>query len=236
MRSLLTSLTTALGAALGAAALVFACGGFDADADGFYTDPLLCGGALFDCDDSNRAVGHGAIYFLDCDGDSLGDPENPAYLCDETLCGSEDGRVRGCNISSNGLDCNDRAGEGAAFGAGVPLYPDCDADGLGDPSQHYLYCQNSTLDAPTTLGNCPMVLNADDCDDNPSSINNATLKSTLWWDCDDDGDGDDEVGPMLLCPAAEGLPRIPGLRECTLVSQGGDCDDTDPTLNSASGC
>lgn len=225
----------ALVAAALALALGQACGGFDADSDGFFTDPLLCGGPLYDCDDSNREVGHGEIYYLDCDNDRLGDLENRAYLCDAGGCGDLNNQVRGCNVVSNALDCNDRPPEGAGVGSGIPLYPDCDGDGLGDPSKTYMYCPN-VEEAPETIGGCPLVMNGDDCDDNPLNLEADSAKVKRWWDCDTDGYGDDDIGVMYLCPSAASLGTTQNIKNCAMVNRGGDCNDSDITINPENGC
>lgn len=228
-------LLIAIFAVLLALAAIQACGGFDADSDGFFTDPLLCGGPLYDCDDSNRELGHGQIYYLDCDNDGLGDPDNLAYLCDATKCDSDDGRLRGCLVQSNALDCNDRPPEGAGVGSGIPMYPDCDGDGLGDASRSVLYCPSATTDPLETLGGCPLVLNGDDCDDNLLNLEAESAKVARYWDCDGDQHGDDNVGVMYLCPRADVIPITTGIKDCTMVSVGGDCDDSDPTINETEG-
>ena len=214
-----------IGISIGAGLLALACAGYDADRDGYYTDPALCGMALYDCDDSDPSVGHGQYYFADCDADGLGDQGNIIYLCSEEQCG-EDGLD--CPAVSNALDCNDRPPNNE--GAGIPLYPDCDLDGLGDASRYVIYCPDDGA-PPDQLGTCPLVLNGDDCQDNAAIFNEEVPKVPQWFDCDGDSYGDDVIGPMYLCPDAEAVPGATTIKVCQMVGRGGDCDDQDPEVN-----
>lgn len=179
------------------AILLYACGSsLDADGDGFFKDDSLCGTAVFDCDDSNRAQGNGAIVFYDCDGDGLGDNNNRYYVCEEVCPGEPL-----CPVVSNNVDCDDRVEVGSDTGAGVPLFPDCDNDGYGDTNRSDLYCESiDGQNVPELDANgCTLVATSSDCDDTDGDVSSGIL---LFPDCDRDGVSDCFPAPLMVCPAS----------------------------------
>lgn len=208
---------------IGLALALSACSSFDADGDGFFVDPSLCGSPLYDCDDSNIRIGNGEVYYADCDEDGFGNPDNLYYICGVGVCQDN---VLACDVVSNNLDCNDRQPDASSIM--VLLYPDCDEDGMGDPSRSLSFCPGTDITAPADLAACPLVQNSDDCDDNPAAADYEP-GSYLYFDCDGDDFGDERIGPMYICPGAAELPittsELHNGDRCELVEVGGDCED-----------
>ena len=205
-------------------------GNADKDSDGYFGETALCGDPIFDCDEDDRSVGNGSLYFCDVDGDGYGDPSRTVYLCDEVEC-----EPPPCPGVTNSLDCND---EDATSTTGIQLFPDCDGDSLGDPSRSLLYCTENNDQSPQQdFNGCAYVLNGDDCDDSDGVVN---LSSVVWLDCDGDLYGDEIVGSFRVCPNAFNLnandptkTRIE-TKNCNFATEGGDCVDDEEGVNPAS--
>ncbi|MCB9693322.1 MAG: putative metal-binding motif-containing protein [Alphaproteobacteria bacterium] len=207
--------------------------------------PELCNGTSDDCDAQVDEGLPTTTWYVDADGDGYGDaplvscetsqPAGTATVAgdcqdDPTLPGSaavHPGALELCDGLDN--DCDGFTDlddpEGAAAG---DWYPDVDGDGFG-----------ATGSAPVTSCAPPAghAANADDCDDadphvSPAEPDDAcdgvdancdgipddgALPTTWWIDADGDGYGTTEV--TGACPE-------PGQAD-----QGGDCDDTDATVN-----
>ncbi len=122
-------------------------------------------------------------------------------------------------------DCNDND---PSVGAAQTYYVDADGDTYGDPTKVDAMCS-------LTAG---YSANADDCDDTNAAINpgatevcngvdddcdgvvdNGMASATYYTDADSDGYGDDSTA-VVACTQPDGT-----------VTQGGDCNDTDPAYN-----
>lgn len=207
------------------------CGsGADRDGDGFLNDPDLAGDYVFDCDDKDPEVGGGEPYFLDDDGDGLGDPARPCYACvlpeagDSADVRSFEASAPQCEMWAvyvhNNLDCDD-GNEG--LGMGITWYRDADGDGLGDPSLELaLYvCPEGPDDEPP-LG---YVANNIDCDDSSTwvTVDDVSGIATLYYfDADSDSFGDPGVSYRSCDLPAPGY-----------VDNAEDCDDTSSDVSPA---
>lgn len=212
----------ALGVMAMAGGLAFSCAGnADKDSDGYFGDTALCGGPMFDCNEDDRSVGNGKVFFCDVDLDGFGDPGRTLYLCDEVACDELP-----CTAVTNSMDCDDSDAE---VTSGVPLYPDCDQDMLGDASRSHLYCPVNNEAVPETdLAGCRYVLNGDDCDDGDPLINQLRA---VWPDCDNDGYGDETKTVAHVCPNTFNMPLVEGLKTCVFAERGGDCKDEEANVN-----
>lgn len=216
-------------AALGSSAAITSCAGnADKDADGFFGESSLCGGPLFDCNEDDRSVGNGRLYYCDSDNDGYGDPTRTVYLCDDVECDAPP-----CPGVTNGLDCDDNNIDPTLIG--LRVYPDCDGDKLGDPSRMQLFCASNNDAVPDKdYNDCAYVLNADDCNDKDAAQN---LQTEVWLDCDGDAFGDEIVGPFRVCSNAFNLSDLDPAKDnesvyrCPFATQGGDCKDEDPDVN-----
>ena len=176
------------------------CTGVDDDCDG-----------LIDDDDPSR-VG-GLTWYLDADGDGLGDPTVPVLACiaptgfvegldcDDTSAqephavfvdadldgyGSSEALPKECGPPAAGtsLDDQDCDDDDNSVTTPVPRYVDADGDGFGGASAPDA-CPN---DAPGT------VTRAGDCDDSRSDVNPDSAEVCDGVDQDCDGDIDEGVG------------------------------------------
>ena len=196
--------------------------------------PELCDGIDNNCLDGIDE-GLSASVYLDVDGDGYGDPGMPAsgcdvsegYVEDNTDCDDSDASVHPdaeelCDDADN--DCDGAVDEDAS----MTFYLDYDGDGYGAPGFTMEGC------TPTP----GFVATDTDCNDLDASIhpdapelcdgldNNCNLlvdeatTDTLYVDDDGDGFGDpDTATTASTCDAVGGL-----------ITDGTDCDDTDPTV------
>lgn len=197
--------------------------------------------------DMEDAVG-AITYYLDADEDGFGDNatskvqcDTPiGYVeadgdCDDSLDGVNPAAIETC-FTSDDDDCSGTNNDDGAVGC-VDFFLDADQDGYGLSLDTQCLCQAEGDYSSVTTG---------DCDDSSSSISPAefeTCDTTDDENCngveDEEGalnctvfhydfDGDDYgVGNDTRCLcSADGYYR---------AQQGGDCDDTDSTINSGLG-
>ena len=175
-------------------------------------------------------------FYVDQDGDGYGDPVSvvmactqPAGLiaqggdCDDTNPNINPGAPELCDGLDN--DCDNTIDEEVVLSA---FYFDGDGDGFGDPASVVMAC------APPP----DLIAQGGDCDDNDPDINpgapelcdgldndcdNATDEDltliAFYHDLDEDGYGD-PISEVFDCANPGG----------GLITQSGDCDDTDPTV------
>ncbi len=214
----------------------------DSDPDENPDADEVCDGDDDDCDgnvDEASAV-DASTWYADDDSDGYGDPSTTRRACDEPSGYTDDdqdcddtsaevnpGERERCNDIDD--DCDGSIDESDAIDADT-WYSDLDDDGYGDPDSTTISC--------TTPDDA--VGNDDDCDDGRADVNPGedevcddrdndcddlvdedAVDAETWYteDADDDGYGPDD-SMVVDCDAPSGS-----------VSLGGDCDDTDPTLN-----
>jgi hypothetical protein len=213
------------------------CTGVDDDCDG-----------LIDDADPSR-VG-GLTWYLDADGDGLGDPTIPVLACvaptgfvegldcDDTSAqephavfvdadldgyGSSEALPKECGPPAAGtsLDDQDCDDEDASVTTPVPRYVDADGDGFGGASAPDA-CPN---DAPGT------VALAGDCDDSRSDVNPDSAEVCDGVDQDCDGDIDDGVGWTTYADEdGDGFGTGEPMVQCDLTGRSlnaEDCRDDD---------
>ena len=161
-----------------------------------------------------------------------GDADCDGYL-DEDDCDDADPSINpgAQEVDCDGIDndCDDEIDDGSAD----LYYADEDGDGYGDPSQAYRWCdkpEGAVVEMTLyTLGeDCddtdPLVHpgateTCNDKDDDCDGEIDEDLLSTFYKDDDGDGFGDPDSA-IEACEATTGL-----------VTDGTDCDDTDPTVH-----
>ncbi len=168
------------------ATLIQSCEQPEGYVSGWYDFDDNCASNTYDCegncdgtleiDECGACGGPGLIsWYVDADGDGLGDPETGTETCDVPFGWVSNGDDIDDNCPSNMFDCLDIC-EGTAIldecglcdGPGLlTWYQDADGDGLGNALMDSLAC-----DPP--LG---YVDNADDTDDNPDAIGNCATCS-----------------------------------------------------------
>jgi hypothetical protein len=221
----------------------------DADGDGWSDaacepDPGSQGG---DCDDANASVNPEATEACDgidndCDASTADGASEPwlGESCDGTdsdqcLEGtlSCDGGVQACSDATaddvetcNGLDddCDGAVDEGLAT---FTYWADGDGDGYGDPSSPL-----ETCDSTTPAGYAD---NDGDCDDGSPAVNPGAAETAcddgLDNDCDGLADAEDPNCEPSSCPDADGDGWREASCEPDTAQFGGDCDDTNPSVN-----
>ena len=202
--------------------LLSACGySTDRDGDGTYLAAGLIGTAFYDCDDKDPLLGQGQRFYLDADGDLLGDEALTCYVClgiaPALTALTEQKDPPGCTGTYvyNALDCRDSGDEGALWGTGLWMYQDADRDGFGDPSLALAeYVCTDEVEVTEDRG---YVRNSLDCND--ASIDLEVPSIQFAYDADGDGYG----GTQLLGACSEGAVPPPGY-----TLQYGDCDDVRP--------
>jgi hypothetical protein len=209
-----------------------------------------------DCDDSNAAINPAATevcngfdddcdgevdegftiltFYVDADEDGFGDAGNPVEACSAppgTVSNDLDCDDLNADINPNATefcneiddDCDGVIDEGVT----ITFYADTDQDGYGD--------DNATTQACTAPAG--HVAAGGDCDDTDATVNPGATEvcdgrdedcdgvvddgvtTTFYADIDQDGYGDDNA-TMQACTAPAGH-----------IATGGDCDDTDATVN-----
>ncbi len=173
----------------------------------------ICDGIDNDCD-GNIDDGGGVVFYVDADGDGLGDLTQPVESCDA-----------GGNLVANAGDCDDTD---AAVGEASAWYNDSDGDGFGDGAW-VVECAPPLASWVDQDGDCndgdrsvfpyaPEQCNGvdDDCD---SEIDEEVI--VIDWYADVDGDGyGDASNSESGCAAPSGF-----------VSDSLDCDDGDIAVN-----
>lgn len=176
-------------------------------------------------------------YYLDMDGDGYGDNNNAVLLCepndnvveDNTDCndsnaGSYPGAEEVCNSVDD--DCDGSTDEGFAQNT---YYGDSDGDGFGNPNESILACEpnedyvedNTDCDDSNSDINTSAIEVCDTQDNNCDGLIDEGVEPVLYYfDGDEDGYGDDEVG--LFCVQPEFTSTL-----------GGDCNDNEPSINPA---
>ena len=213
--------------------------GTDADGDGYCS--VATGGT--DCDDTSTAVAPGTVEMCvtdgidnDCDGDVYdADDAQPFYL-------DTDGDGVG-ETESSILRCSAPPGYAAVAGDGCPLNPfalapilwyrDADGDEYGDPSISVLACAQPAGYIPKVNTDCddsrPWInplgqeicdaLNLDeDCDGLADDADPSATGQTPWY-VDSDGDGFGAGAAASACDAPS----------ASHVAVDGDCGPSDPT-------
>ena len=192
-----------------------------------------------DCDDTIATINPGAVETCnelddDCDGtvDEAGAVDESVFFYDTDGDGFGSSTGAACpsqfpeDFADLGGDCNDQAPAiypGATeVACGVDqncdgsVYPcgTTDADGDG-----FTGLQGDCDDTKTAVGpNADEICDGVDNDCDGEVDEEAVDAQVLWDDDDGDGYGDDVAGSFASCP------------EAGFVTQGGDCDDTDPTI------
>ncbi len=207
----------------------------DSDPAAFPGNTEVCDGVDNDCDgdvDEELLI----TFYLDDDGDGYGTdssveactlPDGYAEQpgdCDDTRAEVYPGASELCDSIDN--DCDGDVDEDVEQ---VTFYADDDGDGYGDPDESVVACAQPD----------GYVLQAGDCDDTDGDINpdaeevcdeadndcdgevdnDAVDAATWYWDVDQDGYGDDA---HVTYSCTQPLGNVPS---------GGDCDDTDPSVN-----
>lgn len=198
------------------------CGYYtDRDGDGYYLAPEFVGTALYDYDDKDPLLGQGKLFYLDADGDLLGDASITCHVClginPALTAQTEQKDPEGCSGTYvyNPLDCRDSGDDPAAWGEGLWVYQDADGDGDGDPSLALAeYVCTDEVEVSEDRG---YVRNALDCNDNVSDPSQPTLVFYL----DKDGDGYGGSRSLSTCESSATPPP-----DYQLSS--GDCDDLSP--------
>ncbi|MBJ93521.1 MAG: hypothetical protein CMP23_03500 [Rickettsiales bacterium] len=181
--------------------------------------PEQCDGVDNNCDGATDE-GVTSTFYLDFDGDGLGDPGSPVNAClappgtvandadcNDGSAAAYSGALEVCDGIDN--DCNgavDEADAGFDPASLISWYLDSDGDGYGTSASSQLACQPPA----------DHVDNADDCDDSSAQVNPATP----WYPDLDGDDYGDPIGAVLSCLAVAGM-----------IADSSDCDDSDPALN-----
>ena len=213
----------------------YVVGGNDCDDDNATVFPSaeeLCDGLDNDCDETiDEDVG--TLFYIDADGDGVGDSEQMVTQCDPDLglasiggdCDDLDPmRTPNAFEICDGIDndCDEEVDEGAM----TTFYFDADEDGFGDPTQTVESCiqgQNHATNSDDCDDINPLVnpLADEVCDDEDNDcdgFNNevGALGETFWYE-DTDGDGYGNVGtPLPACDQPSGY-----------VANYDDCNDAD---------
>ncbi|MEE2751565.1 MAG: MopE-related protein, partial [Myxococcota bacterium] len=195
-----------------------------------------------DCDgtpDEGSAIDADSWY-ADLDGDSYGDDDSEVTACadpggvvpDGGDCDDSDpaispGAAETCDAANVDEDCDGQADDSDPEGAsgGTGWFPDSDGDGQGDESQtnSLIFCD---------LGPGRSATN-DDCDDSDATVFLSAVELCDGQDNDCDGslladevDGDGDLEAICVLDAG-------GWDGAGSVSSGGDCDDTNASVNTS---
>jgi hypothetical protein len=213
----------------------------DASAEAFPGGEEVCDGLDNDCNGEIDEVG-GLTLHADADGDGYGDPAISATLCEP-----------GAGWVGNFDDCDDSSRDNYPGADEICDELDNDCDGLIDDEDEELASGDWSFDndgdgygGTLKIERCSYeegyVLEGGDCDDEDVTLNpgidevcdgidndcdelidadDDSAVDARWWYIDGDGDGygADESG-LFSCEAITDR-----------VSEGGDCDDEDVTLN-----
>ena len=231
-------------------------GPVDADGDGVFEESdcdddnaniypgaaELCDGLDNNCDGSvdEDTATDATTWYADADGDGYGDASTSATSCDQPPGFVDDGTdcdpTSGANYpgadeicDDEDNDCDGDIDEDSAIDAAT-WYGDADSDGYGDSAVSAVSCEQppgyveDAGDCDDDNGNnhpeadeiCDGFDN--DCDDEVDE--DSAVDAPTWYaDTDEDSYGDDSVS-MTACDQPLGY-----------VAMGGDCDDSDDTLN-----
>lgn len=228
----------------------------DADADGYDLTldcddndpainpgvPELCDGIDNNCDGNIDEGFEIFTYFADADGDGFGNPDTPlqtcltaapqGYVTNNLDCFDNDPNTYpGAPEICDGLDndCNGEIDEGLSF---TLYYEDWDGDGFGTPQ--------SKLPSCDTLPPGGFVANNLDCDDNDPLINPDMPELCDGIDNNCNGEIDDGLPTTTYYTDADGdgfgdpsssLVSCQDVAPTGYVTNGDDCDDTNPDIN-----
>lgn len=196
----------------------------------------ICNGVDDDC---NTQVDDGLVfsnYYADLDGDGFGDASLSFNACnqpsgtvpDNTDCDDNNATTNpDATEVCNGVDddCNTQIDDGVLFNV---YYADGDGDGFGDPASIVSACSQPSgavvdnTDCDDTLASinpaASEVCNGldDDCD---TFIDDSSNNAPVWY-YDTDGDGYGSGASVSSCNQPTGY-----------VTLGGDCDESDVSIN-----
>ncbi len=195
-----------------------------------------CDGVDEDCDGTVDDGITYAIYYRDTDGDGYGDSSDSDYTCSPSSgfvttggdCDESDASINpGATEICDGVDqdCDGTADDGLTH---AYSYPDADGDGYGAST-------GAVYDCTTPSG---YVASSTDCDDSDASIHPGATETcdgvdedcdgtaddgitytTYYRDTDGDGYGDSSDSDYTCSPSAG------------FVTTGGDCDESDASIN-----
>jgi len=210
-----------------------------------------CSGLANDAD-PGLDPGSATRFYSDQDGDGFGAPERtglacsqpPGFVLDATDCDDEDPQSHPdgqevCDVRGADEDCDglvNEADDSVDTSQLLTLYTDADGDGFGDPDVSREACSagpdevDVALDCddsdaavhPDAVEVCDAAGVDEDCDGLSGDADpSLDLGTAATWYRDGDGDGHgDPTGRVLACESPE-----------QHVSDGGDCDDTDPGIH-----
>ena len=198
-----------------------------------------CNGVDDDCDGvmDNGAV-DAATWSADSDGDTYGDAATTAVACDQpagfvldnTDCDDATASTHpGADEYCNGVDddCNGIVDDNAVDRS--TWYADADLDGYGDATASTIACyapsgtvaDNTDCDDTDVLVYPGATETCDGVDEDCDGVIDDGAPGSATWYTDADGDGyGDTSSAVTTCSPPSGT-----------VSTGGDCDDTDATIN-----
>lgn len=207
------------------------CNGFDDNCDGTTDEEGSEGCRPYYIDNDQDGWGIGLAHCL------CGDP-GPSYTtkpgdCNDSSLGMNPSVREVCNGMDD--DCNGITDEQNSFGC-TDYSLDNDGDGFGQPGEKRCLCQKTPPFTGAAVGDCDDT-RADICPD----IGKCREKcDTVDNDCDGSTDGENAVGCTPFYFDADqdtyGLPSkfkcLCGALGLYTASRAGDCNDTDPEINS----
>jgi hypothetical protein len=203
------------------------CNGVDDDCNGFTDEPGAVGETTWYADTDRDGYGDAADSQDACDQPAIFVADNTD--CDDTNADVNPGAAEICDTADVDENCNGLSEEAGAIGERA-FYGDADGDRYGDPDSSVTACS-----APAGY-----LANSTDCDDSDADVNPGATEVCNGIDDDCDGDADEAgaVGEGTWYDDADGDGYGDPATEFTgcdqpvgTISDDGDCDDTDDTVN-----